>query len=113
MIARTFNLFLNAGMAVPVVIYANQNDEEETWLFNLFESKGLQYIPSSAVLVGLHTNGSRFSVEGAINTAGQVVIDQASEITAANGKAICEMRIDDDSHGTANFYLIIEKSPLN
>ena len=113
MITRNFNLYLNAGMAVPLIINVNQNDEAETWMFTLFEAKGVQYVPSSATLVGLHTNGTHFSVVGTVNANGCVVIDQTTEITAVNGKAICEIRIDNDTHGTANFYLIIEKSPFS
>ena len=112
-IIRNFNLYINAGMAVPLVINVNQNDEAETWVFSLFESKGVQYVPSSGTLVGLHTDGTRFSVNGTVNVNGQVVIDQTAEITAVNGKAVCEIRIDNDTHGTANFFLIIEKSPIS
>lgn len=113
MITREFSIFLNAGMSVPTVINVNQNDEAETWVFSLFDSEGVQYVPSSAVLVGLHTNGTRFNAEGTVNSSGKVVIEQTAEITAVNGKAVCEFRIDNDTHGTANFYLVIEKSPLN
>ncbi len=112
MITRNFNLYLNAGMALPLIINVNQNDEEETWVFSLFDSKGIQYTPTSAVLIGLRTDGTRFSAEGIIDENGRVVISETAEITAVNGKAICEFRVDNDTHGTANFYLIIEKPPL-
>lgn len=113
MIQRYFKLFLNAGEELSPVINVNQNDEAETWVFTLFESKGVQYIPSSGTLVGLHTDGTRFSAEGIIDQSGRVIIDQTAEITAVTGKAVCEIRIDNDTHGTANFYLKIEKSPIS
>lgn len=111
-ITREFNLFLNAGAASPLVINANQYDQGEVWNFTLYSEKGIQYTPSTGAIVGIKSDNL-----GIINTGtvvdGKVVITETQQMTAAPGKAIFELMIDDSTHGTANFYVQVEPKPGN
>ena len=111
-ITREFNLFLNAGAASPLVINVNQYDQGEVWNFTLYSEKGIQYTPSTGAIVGIKSDNL-----GIINTGtvvdGKVVINETEQMTAAPGKAIFELMIDDSTHGTANFIVLVEPKPGN
>lgn len=111
-ITREFNLFLNAGAASPLVINANQYDQGEVWQFTLYSEKGIQYTPSSGAIVGVKSDNL-----GIINTGtvvdGKVVINETEQMTAAPGRAVFELMIDSQTHGTANFYVEVEPKPGN
>lgn len=110
MITREFNLYLHAGHSIPLVINVNQYDYGERWLFTLFNSDGTQYIPSSGAIVGIKADNL-----GIINTGsvvdGKVAINETQQMTAAVGKATFELLIDDQTHGTANFIVLVEPKP--
>lgn len=110
MITREFNLYLHAGHSIPLVINVNQYDHGEQWLFTLFNSDGTQYIPSSGAIVGIKADNL-----GIINTGsvvdGKVAINETQQMTAAVGKATFELLIDDQTHGTANFIVLVEPKP--
>lgn len=110
-ITRYFDLYLNAGKTIPLVINANQYDEGESWVFTLYSSNGVQYTPSTGAIVGVKSDGHGILNEATVNESGQVVVTETQQMTAASGKNIYELLIDDESHGTANFIVLVEPSP--
>lgn len=111
-IVRNFNLFLHAGHSTSLVIHANQYDQGEQWVFTLYDDNGTQYIPSTGAIVGVKSDGL-----GIINTGsvvdGNVVINETQQMTAAVGEAVFELMIDSQTHGTANFVVLVEEKPGN
>ena len=113
MITREFNLYLHAGHSIPLVINANQYDHGEQWLFKLFNSDGTQYVPSSGAIVGIKSDNLGIINSGSVDAQGRVVINETQQMTAAVGKAVFELVIDDGTHGTANFVVLVEPKPGN
>ena len=111
MITRAFNLYLHAGHSIPLVINANQYDRGEQWLFTLFNSDGTQYVPSSGAIVGIKSDNLGIINSGSVDSNGRVVINETQQMTAAVGKAVFELLIDDSTHGTANFIVLVEPKP--
>lgn len=111
MITREFNLYLHAGHSIPLVINANQYDRGEQWLFTLFNSDGTKYVPSSGAIVGIKSDKLGIINSGSVDSQGRVVINETQQMTAAVGKAVFELLIDDQSHGTANFIVLVEPKP--
>ena len=111
MITRNFNLFLNAGKHIPLVINVNQYDHDEQWCFTLLNDNGEKYIPSTGAIVGIKADRLGIINSGTVNASGQVVINETEQMTAAVGKAIFELVIDDGTHGTANFVVLVEPKP--
>ena len=111
MITREFNLYLHAGHSIPLVINANQYDRGEQWLFTLFNSDGTKYVPSSGAIVGIKSDKLGIINSGTVDSQGRVVINETQQMTAAVGKAVFELLIDDQSHGTANFIVLVEPKP--
>ena len=107
---RYFDLYLNAGVSVPLVINANQYDKSETWLFTLYDETGIQFRPASGSIVGLKADGNTIANAGTVNSSGQVVIQETEQITAVAGKNEYELILD-ASHGTANFVVLVERRP--
>ena len=110
MITREFNLNLNAGRSTPLVIFANQFNSDEQWVFTLFDDNGQQYIPSSGSIVGIKADGLGI-INSATVTAGKVVVDVTEQITACVGISEFELQLDNGTHGTANFKVVVEKKP--
>lgn len=113
MITREFNLYLHAGHSIPLVINVNQYDHGEQWLFSLFNSDGTQYVPSSGAIVGIKSDNLGIINSGTVDSQGRVVINETQQMTAAVGKAVFELVIDDGTHGTANFVVLVEEKPGN
>lgn len=113
MITRNFNLFLNAGKHIPLVINVNQYDHDEQWCFTLLNDNGEKYIPSTGAIVGIKADRLGIINSGTVNASGQVVINETEQMTAAVGKAVFELLIDDQTHGTANFAVLVEPKPGN
>ena len=111
-IVRNFNLFLSAGHSIPLVINANQYDQGESWVFTLFNSDGTQYIPETGAIVGIKSDGLGIINSGSV-VDGKVVITETQQMTAAPGKAVFELMIDNGTHGTANFLVLVEPKPGN
>lgn len=111
MITREFNLYLHAGHSIPLVINVNQYDHGEQWLFTLFNSDGTQYVPSSGAIVGIKSDNLGIINTGSVDSQGRVVINETQQMTAAVGKAVFELVIDDGAHGTANFVVLVEPKP--
>ena len=110
-ITRNFDLYLTAGKSIPLVINVSQYDQGETWVFTLYTDTGVKYTPSSGSIVGIKSDGYIITNAGTVNGSGQVVITETQQMTAAAGKAIFELQIDGLTHGTANFCVMVEKSP--
>ena len=111
MITREFNLYLHAGHSIPLVINVNQYDRGESWVFTLFNSDGTQYTPSSGAIVGIKSDNLGIINSGTVDSQGRVVINETQQMTAAVGKAVFELLIDDQTHGTANFIVLVEPKP--
>lgn len=111
MITREFNLYLHAGHSIPLVINVNQYDRGEQWLFTLFNADGTQYTPSSGAIVGIKSDNLGIINSGTVDSDGRVVINETQQMTAAVGKAVFELVIDDGTHGTANFVVLVEPKP--
>lgn len=111
MIVRNFNLHLNTGASSPLVIHANQYDHYEQWVFTLYTEKGELYVPSTGAIIGVKSDGHGIINTATVNEAGQVVVNETQQMTAASGMAMFELSIDDGAHGTANFYVDVEKKP--
>ena len=111
MITRNFNLYLNAGHSVPLVINVNQYDQGEQWVFTLYNSDGTQYTPSTGAIVGIKSDGLGIINTGSVDSDGRVVINETQQMTAAVGKAVFELMVDNQTHGTANFIVLVEPKP--
>lgn len=110
MIQRHFKLALTAGHSLPLVINANQYDSGEQWLFTLYND-GVKYIPSTGAIVGIKADRLGIINTGTVDANGRVVINETRQMTAAVGKNIFELLIDDQTHGTANFMVLVEPRP--
>ena len=111
-ITRDFKVYLNAGVTVAPVIHVNQYDQGETWVFTLYTDRGIKYTPSSGAICGIKSDGMGIINTAEVNEDGQVVVEETQQMTAAAGKAIYSLMIDDDTHYTANFIVMVEQSPL-
>ena len=113
MITRNFKLFLNAGKQIPLMINVSQYDHGEKWVFTLYDDNGQKYTPSTGAIVGIKADNKGIINTGTVNSAGQVEIMETQQMTAAAGKAVFELVIDDGTHGTANFVVLVEPKPGN
>ena len=111
-ITRDFKVYLNAGVTVAPVIHVNQYDQGEEWIFTLYTDRGIQYTPSSGAIVGIKSDGMGIINTAEVNEDGQVVVEETQQMTAAAGKAVYSLMIDEDTHYTANFIVMVEQSPL-
>lgn len=112
-ITRYFDLYLNAGRTIPLVVNASQYDQGEEWVFTLYSDSGVKYTPSSGAIVGIKSDGYLIANAGTVDEQGRVVITETQQMTAAAGKAIFELQIDGLTHGTANFIVLVEPSPTD
>ena len=112
MITRYFNLMLYKEGIAPVV-NVNQYDQGEEWVFTLYGQGGVKYTPTTGAIVALKSDGHLIANAGTVDGEGRVVITETQQMTASAGKATCELQIDGDTHGTANFYLLVEPSPAD
>lgn len=104
MMTRKFNLDLNKGNGINLVINCNQDDHYEKWFITCYFD-GEVYVPSNAVVVGKDIE-QQCSIED-----GCVVVEQTQLLTKDDGLIELELRLDDDTHGTSNFYLQVERKP--
>ena len=95
-----------------MVINVNQYDQGEQWVFTLYNSDGTQYVPSTGAIVGIKSDGLGIINSGSV-VDGKVVINETQQMTAAVGKAVFELLIDNQTHGTANFVVLVEEKPGN
>lgn len=109
-ITRNFKLYLNAGTASAPYINVNQYDEGEEWVFTLYNEDGSTYTPSTGAIIGIKSDGNAIMNSGSV-VGGKVVITETEQMTAASGRAIYELLIDNATHGTANFIVNVERRP--
>lgn len=112
-INRYFKLYLNAGRSIPLVISANQNDKDEQWYFSLFTETGEQYFPDAGAIVGIKCDGKLIDNEATVDSRGYVIVTETAQMTAVPGKNIFELQLNEHTHGTANFIVLVEPSPTN
>ena len=112
-INRYFKLYLNAGRSIPLVIGANQNDKDEQWYFSLFTETGEQYFPDAGAIVGIKCDGKLIDNEATVDSRGYVIVTETAQMTAVPGKNIFELQLNEHTHGTANFIVLVEPSPTN
>ena len=108
-IIKTYDLYLNRGIAVAPRIHVNQNEEGEEWHFSIYTEDGQAFVPSSVSIVGKKADDIIFTDSGTI-VDGKAVIVETEQMTAVAGKAVAELRVN-NQHGTANFILDVEPSP--
>lgn len=112
-IQRIYKLYLNAGVSVAPVIHVNQYDSGEQWIFDLYTETGTKYTPKTGAIVGLKSDGNAILNTGTVNSSGQVVINETRQMTASAGKAVFELLLDSETHGTANFIVDVEERPAD
>lgn len=110
-ITRNFKLCLNAGTQNAPYINANQYDEGEQWIFDLYTEGGQKFTPSTGAIIGIKSDGNAILNSGTVNSDGQVVITETQQMTAASGLAVFELLIEGETHGTANFIVNVERRP--
>lgn len=104
------NLNLIPGEALPIA-HASQYDVGRTIRLNLFEGSSV-YTLSSEATVSLDVKKSDGTiVTAALSHTQTTYVDftTTEQMTAAAGKALCELKID--TIGTLNFILDIERGP--
>jgi len=111
MIQRNFKLALTAGRTIPLVIPASQYDSGEQWIFTLIDETGAKYTPATGAIIGLKSDKTAILNAGTVDAAGRVVINETEQMTAAVGKNVYEILIDDQTHGSANFIVMVEPRP--
>ena len=111
MIQRNFKLALTAGRTIPLVIPASQYDSGEQWIFTLIDETGAKYTPESGAIIGIKSDKMAILNAGTVDAAGRVVINETEQMTAAVGKNVYEILINDQTHGTANFVVMVEPRP--
>ena len=109
-IIKNYRLRLDAGNITPLIIHVNQYDKNEIWNFTLIDYQGNQYITTEAAIVGKKPDGCLI-VNNCTVSEGIVSVEVTEQMTAAAGKAVFELLIDGQVHGTANFIVMIERSP--
>lgn len=111
MIQRNFKLALTAGRTIPLVIPASQYDSGEQWIFTLIDETGAKYTPESGAIIGIKSDKMAILNAGTVDAAGRVVINETEQMTAAVGKNVYEILINDQTHGSANFIVMVEPRP--
>ena len=111
MITRQFEVYLNPSRKPPLTINVNQYDQGEKWVFTILNEDGTQYTPTTCAIVGRKSDGNGIAVNGTVEN-GKAVIMETEQMTASAGKAVFELSVDGLTHGTANFYVLVEKKPI-
>ena len=110
-ITRMFTVYLNRTKQPPLSFNVNQYDRGEKWVFTILEENGTEYTPTTCSIVGRKSDGTGIAVEGTVEN-GKAVIYETEQMTAAPGKAVFELSVDNLTHGTANFIVNVEKKPI-
>ena len=113
------NLVPNGMMPI---VHCSQYDVDRTFTVTLYDGSATYTIPTGAVIFLMGMKGDRHAFEytsttdpDTVSYDGSVVsIATTQQMTAADGKAICELRVVSASGlniGTLNFVLDVEKDP--
>ena len=111
MVTRYFNLFLNSGAGSALLIHTNQYENDEQWIFTLYQDDGSKYVASSSEIVGIRSASQTISQAGSVDSQGRVVINVDDRLTANLGRSEFELILQ-NSHKTANFIVEAEHSTV-
>lgn len=116
-IFRSFNISMIPGKP-PLIIHVSQYESDFVYTFNLVSGKSVLAIPDTAIAVirGTKRDGNGYSVEAALDAENhKVVVMGDPQLTACAGRNVFELAIINDEKVicTANFYLDVERAPLD
>ena len=116
-IFRTFNISMIPGKP-PLIIHVSQYESDFVYTFNLVSGKSALAIPetSIALIRGTKRDGNGFSKEASLDTENnRVVVIGEVQMTACAGRNVFELAIINDEKVicTANFFLDVERAPLD
>ena len=117
MITRNVNINLDPRRPPLHPIMLSQGDKAVSLLaFHVYYGDDPFELPSggSASIAGLKPDGKAFAYDAAEISGNTIIFDVTDQITAVPGIVRCELRIvdRDDSIGTPNFGIMIERSPV-
>lgn len=116
-IFREFNINMIPGKP-PLIIHVSQYESDFVYTFNLVSGKSVLAIPNTAIAVirGTKRDGNGYSVEAALDAENhKVVVMGDPQLTACAGRNVFELAIINDEKVicTANFFLDVERAPLD
>lgn len=116
-IFREFNINMIPGKP-PLIIHVSQYESDFVYTFNLVSGKSALAIPetSIAIIRGTKRDGNGYSVEAALDAENhKVVVMGDVQMTACAGRSVFELAIinDEKTICTANFFLDVERAPLD
>ena len=116
-IFRDFNINMIPGKP-PLIIHVSQYESDFVYTFYLVSGKSALVIPDTAIAVirGTKRDGNGYSVEAALDAENKKVVVMGDvQMTACAGKNIFELAIlnNEKTICTANFYLDVERAPLD
>lgn len=116
-IFRSFNISMIPGKP-PLIIHVSQYESDFVYTFNLVSGKSVLAIPDTAIAVirGTKRDGNGYSKEASLDTENnKVVVIGEVQMTACAGRNVFELAIINDEKVicTANFYLDVERAPLD
>lgn len=116
-IFREFNISMIPGKP-PLIIHVSQYESDFVYTFHLVSGKNVLAIPDTAIAVirGTKRDGNGFSKEASLDTENnKVVVIGEAQMTACAGKNVFELAIlnNEKTICTANFYLDVERAPLD
>lgn len=116
-IFREFNINMIPGKP-PLIIHVSQYESDFVYTFHLVSGKSILAIPDTAIAIirGTKRDGNGFSKEASLDTENnKVVVIGEVQMTACAGKNVFELAIINDEKVicTANFFLDVERAPLD
>lgn len=104
---------------VPLVLHTSQYDQGWVVTFTLYNGSDLYVIPEgvSGTIRCLRPDGTAYAEAVTVNCGASTVVASIGEqINIVAGRATCEIVLVDSSEnriGTANFYVEVEKAPID
>lgn len=117
MLVKELKCWIGTPQGIAPTVRLSQYDDMWRFIFTVYNGDEIWQIPEGAVVVfnGRKADGTVFTYSGEIS-GNNAVVDCGSQIAAAPGKVITELRFADGNGnilGTANLTLIIEAAPLD
>ena len=116
MITQELDLNMVPGTVPPVINVSQFDTGSRSFVFTLYNGATLfDGNVSSARIEGIKPDNKGFSYN-ATYSSGKVTANCTEQMTAVVGNVLCEIRLfnsQDDTLGTLNFILCVEKSPIN
>lgn len=113
MVTRYFNLFLNEGTSSSLLIHSNQFENDEQWIFTIFDEGGTQFVPVAAIVTGTKGDKNIIVRTCTVDSSGRVVMPVNGQLCTAPGISKFELVMGDGPHRTATFLVDFEPSPIN